>query len=177
MRVIRHWQIPQSDVVDDLVQEIFLKLSSNEYQILKSFSRSHGTLEPYLSAVAANVVRDYFRAAAAQKRSATTETASLDDLTERRLSDQSKGESLLANNVFLSEIDYHLRALSDKERTIFWLYYRQGLTAKEIAAVSSLELTEKGVESVIHRVTGHIRRSLASKAPRKSEGTDAQLKT
>lgn len=40
---------------------------------------------------------------------------------------------------------------------IFLLYYRQGLTASEIAALPSLDLTTKGVESVIARLTYMIR--------------------
>jgi len=40
---------------------------------------------------------------------------------------------------------------------IFFLYYRQGYTAAEIAALPSLQLTTKGVESIIARLTHMIR--------------------
>jgi RNA polymerase sigma-70 factor (ECF subfamily) len=44
---------------------------------------------------------------------------------------------------------------------IFLLYYRQGLTASEIAALPALGLTTKGVESIIARLTHMIRSHIA----------------
>ena len=45
-----------------------------------------------------------------------------------------------------------------RDRLIFWMYYRQGFTAKAIAAIPSISLTVKGVEGVIQRLTGQLRR-------------------
>jgi DNA-directed RNA polymerase specialized sigma24 family protein len=48
---------------------------------------------------------------------------------------------------------------SARDRQIFWLYYRQGMSAKEIAAIPSLDLGIKGVESVIGRLNELIRKA------------------
>lgn len=40
----------------------------------------------------------------------------------------------------------------DRDRTVFWLYYQQGMTAKDIAALPTIALSTKGVESVIFRM-------------------------
>lgn len=45
----------------------------------------------------------------------------------------------------------------DRDRTIFWLYYQQGMTAKDIAALPTIALSSKGVESVIVRVIRLVR--------------------
>jgi len=52
-----------------------------------------------------------------------------------------------------------------RDRTIFWLYYRQGLTAKEIGALPSIGLSLKGVESTLHRLTQLVREHLARTRP------------
>ncbi len=45
----------------------------------------------------------------------------------------------------------------ERNRTIFWLRHRQGLTASEIAAIPSIGLTTEGVESVLMRLADQIR--------------------
>jgi len=37
--------------------------------------------------------------------------------------------------------------------SIFWLYYEQGYSAKEISLLPSMGLTVKGVESTLQRLT------------------------
>ena len=48
-----------------------------------------------------------------------------------------------------------------RDRTAFWLYYRQGFTAKEIAGMPAMNLTVKGVESLLFRLTAVLRARLA----------------
>lgn len=52
-----------------------------------------------------------------------------------------------------------------REQVIFRLYYRQGLTAKEIASIPAFGLSVKGVESVILRITNQIRERIQKGAP------------
>ena len=52
--------------------------------------------------------------------------------------------------LLLDRVDACLRDLApsetrDRDRKIFWLYYRQGMTAKEIAGLPQIGLTLKGV--------------------------------
>jgi DNA-directed RNA polymerase specialized sigma subunit len=68
----------------------------------------------------------------------------------------------IAFEVFLNEIDEHLkRCLSgpdqERDRMIFWLYFRQGMSTKEIASLPAIGLGTKGVGSVIERLKRSIR--------------------
>jgi RNA polymerase sigma-70 factor (ECF subfamily) len=73
----------------------------------------------------------------------------------------------LENTILLSEIDQLLLQrgagpAEEKDREIFWLYYRDGLTAKAIASKSRTKLTVKGVEGVIARLTRFVKKSLGA---------------
>jgi DNA-directed RNA polymerase specialized sigma24 family protein len=48
---------------------------------------------------------------------------------------------------------------------LFWLYYRQGLTAEEIASMTGAGLTAKGVESALRRVAKWLRGEIQRPAP------------
>ena len=67
--------------------------------------------------------------------------------------------------VFLNEIDEHLkRGLTgpdqERDRTIFWLYFRQGMSTKEIASLAAVGLSAKGVGSVIDRMKHCLRQQV-----------------
>jgi RNA polymerase sigma-70 factor, ECF subfamily len=66
-------------------------------------------------------------------------------------------------SLLLSEVDKALQAAgaSERDRAIFWLYYRDGLTAAAIASLKSLGLSTKGVESLILRLTRSVKADLA----------------
>jgi RNA polymerase sigma-70 factor, ECF subfamily len=56
----------------------------------------------------------------------------------------------------------------DRDRTIFWLYYRQGMTAKEITGLPGIGLSLKGVESALHRLVKLVRDHLVEVRPGKT---------
>jgi RNA polymerase sigma-70 factor (ECF subfamily) len=73
--------------------------------------------------------------------------------------------SELEREILLREIDGILKTLShepnfERDHAIFWLYYSQGLTAKEIAALPDIKLGVKGVESVLLRLTRRLKVAL-----------------
>jgi hypothetical protein len=49
---------------------------------------------------------------------------------------------------------------AERDRQIFWLYHRHGLTAREIASIRYFGLTDKGVESVLVRLTALVKQEL-----------------
>jgi DNA-directed RNA polymerase specialized sigma subunit len=64
--------------------------------------------------------------------------------------------------VLLQEVDELLKVCSsgpdqERDRTIFWLYFRQGMSTKEIASLPNIGLSAKGVGSVIERLKHSIR--------------------
>ena len=70
-----------------------------------------------------------------------------------------------AYRILLREIDEHLKHCltgpdRERDRTIFWLYFKQGMSTKEIASLPTIGLTAKGVGSVIERLKHSIREQI-----------------
>ncbi len=152
------------EVVEDLIQETYVKLCADKCALLAEFEPEHpNAFLGFLQKVAANVVYDHFRKQRAIKRDIDS-TVELNEAVNQL----QPGTSHLAPSeliVFLKEVDDLLRGRGDgpgeeKERSIFWLYFRVGLTAKAIASIPAMELSVEGVESVIHRLKTFIRKSL-----------------
>lgn len=147
-RVIRKYVSDRAGLVDDLVQDVYVKLSANHARTLREFEPWYpGAAFGYLKTIAANVAHDYFKLRANKllDQAALPEHLAAEDATEWR--------------TLLRDIEDVLRKapVADRDRHIFWLYYRHGMSAKEIAAIGSLNLKVKGVESVIVRLNQIIR--------------------
>jgi RNA polymerase sigma-70 factor (ECF subfamily) len=69
----------------------------------------------------------------------------------------------------LAQLDQKLRSapeiIPERDRALFWLYYRQGYTAEEIARLSATGLTAKGVESALRRVTNWLKNEVGPGKP------------
>jgi RNA polymerase sigma-70 factor, ECF subfamily len=155
-RAALRWTSVSPSLVDDLVQETYLKLCSEEFRRLREFeSRHEGAIYGFLRTVAYNVTMDYFKVHHASKRGAALiNTGDFDTAlqTEGR-------EDFADSQILVREIEELLARISESERdrSIFLLYYRHGFTAKAIAKIPGLELTEKGVESCLLRLTRQLR--------------------
>jgi RNA polymerase sigma-70 factor (ECF subfamily) len=148
-------------VVDDLVQDTFLRLCADNCRLLRNFvSREPDSILGYLKVIAANVTHDHFRAQTSLKRGGEL---------RRVESDSDETESLPAMQSHVEAIEIGLQiaeiagvvqsfapdALPERDRTIFWLYYRQGFTAREISDIRAL-----GLESSIYRTTNLVRQAV-----------------
>jgi DNA-directed RNA polymerase specialized sigma24 family protein len=75
----------------------------------------------------------------------------------------------LEQEVLLAQLDEKLRSapeiIGERDRALFWLYYRQGLTAEEIAGLAGAGLTPKGVESALRRVAKWLRGEVQRQKP------------
>lgn len=156
-RTLHRWTYPQPCVVDDLVQETYLRLCANNWRALRECEFSDdNALFGYLKVVASNVVQDHFRTRCSQKRGGGKTECDLEPLTATIVS----GEDVVAraqHAVLLDQIKQCLRQTSDSQSSrnyaIFKLYFEAGLTAKAISRLSGISLTEKGVESAVVRMT------------------------
>jgi RNA polymerase sigma-70 factor, ECF subfamily len=154
---------PPRQVLDDLIQDTYLKLCENDSRMLRSFKpRSENSIYGYLKVVARNIVCDHFKAELAEKRGA----GQIDAIEEPFQNDpKTKGSNdmdSILRNLQLQEIERALLKVTagkDQQRkcTIFWLRHRQGLTASEIAALPAVGLSTEGVESVLLRLTVMVR--------------------
>jgi RNA polymerase sigma-70 factor (ECF subfamily) len=67
---------------------------------------------------------------------------------------------------------------AERDRTIFWLYYRTGLTTAAIAGLPSFNMNPKSVQSVIYRLTQILRNELSpaeTGSPPKTLGMNPSL--
>jgi RNA polymerase sigma-70 factor (ECF subfamily) len=149
-RVMRRYGFDRAGLSDDLVQEVYLKFSAHRAKVLREFKpRYPGAVFGYVKVIAANVVHDHFKSKVGKHpdHSPLPDNLAARDETEWR--------------ILIHEIDSLLKKppVSARDRQIFWLYFRQGLSAKEIASISSLDLTIKGVESVIVRLNQLVRKA------------------
>jgi RNA polymerase sigma factor (sigma-70 family) len=156
----------QTQEIDDIVQEMLLKIAHGRSESLRRLPQeSDEDAMAYLKCSAANTARDYFRVKRAGKRG-LEKTANLDDEVVARLAAEMTGIDI-DKRVLLSQIDCVLQ-VEPGERTIFWLYYRTGLSAKEIAALPYVQLGAKGVESLLRRMTIEVREAMTAR----SKGTN-----
>lgn len=168
LRVARRWGETSSQCVDDLVQGVYLKLCDHDCQRLRKFqSRHEDAFFGYLKVVAANHAQDTCKAAHSAKRGSGAKDASVgESVADSRAAPA--GAETSERRILLQELDALLLKLAqgphlERDRKVFWLYYRVGLTASAIAALPSIGLSTKGVESTISRLTRLLREQMYPK--------------
>jgi len=166
LRVARLWMTTSSPaLVDDIVQEVFLKLCEQERRILKEFQpRGDDSFMGLLRMVASSVSNDHFRRLNSIKRGGKVVTGSLNDDAVSATEVTQQGSRKMERSVLLAQLDNKMRSaprvIGERDRTIFWLYYGQGFTADEIARIHDTGLGAKGVESALRRVTQWVREEI-----------------
>ena len=157
---LRRWMAPNFDLIEDLTQEVYVTLCADDSAALRSFRSEHAeALIKYLTVVASSVAIDYLRANSAKKRGDGGVAVSIDAL-ERFAVRQTGSRSSQDHRTLVLDVDRCLRSrreVQPRDRWIFWMYFRHGMTSRAIAEIASLELTQKGVESAIRRLTRQVR--------------------
>ncbi len=168
-RKARKWGSVSPEVVDDLVQDIFLRLCADDCKVLRKFiPKGDDSIIGYLIVVARNVAHDHFRATMAQRAGGDahhleTEDGDLDFIPAFPTPTDSADW-----RIRMGEIDSALKSLmpepvTERDYSIFWMYFQQGFTAREIGGVEGFRLTVKGVESSILRTVKCLKEYLAVK--------------
>lgn len=171
LRTAHRWGEKSRPHLDDLIQDTYLKLCENDSLLLRSFEPRHEeSIYGFLKVVAANVVHDHFKSASAAKRGAGQADAILDPLQIDSKAADADSFDLVSRRLQLEQINRILSQVTagkdqQRNRAIFWLRHRQGLTASEIAAIPSIRLTTEGVESVLLRLAIMIRGHISSSTP------------
>jgi RNA polymerase sigma-70 factor (ECF subfamily) len=161
--------------VDDLIQETYLKLCADDFRILRSFEHQYpGAFSGYVKVVTANVVRDYFKSTHTKKRGAGNLEQLEEDFVPAAAEDSPGSPKSIEREILIQEIASHLQLCMtgpDQERNtrIFWLHYRVGLSARNIADLPGIGLTTKGVESILLRITKELRERMAEPKAEVSE--------
>jgi RNA polymerase sigma-70 factor, ECF subfamily len=173
MRTARRFGETSPQLLDDLVQETYLKVCANQCRVLREFKpQSEESIFGLLKAVAFSVVHDHFRGGLAAKRGGGRQDAELDNYRESAVAGR-EGLPEVEREILLGEIDACLTAATGttaRDRQIFWLYYRHGMTSRAIGSIARIRLTQKGVESVIQRLTSLVRRRLVETRMERTRG-------
>jgi DNA-directed RNA polymerase specialized sigma24 family protein len=160
------WGDPSSPLVEDLAQITYLKLLEGGCRLLREFAMQRPeAILGYLKKTAVNATHDYFKHSHSQSSGGENRHVSTSDVDPEAGDDIHGSQGKIAFGVFLYEIDEHLkRSLTgpdkERDRMIFWLYFRQGMSTKEIASLPTIELGTKGVGSVIDRLKHSIREQI-----------------
>lgn len=162
-RISRLWvSDPSPAIIDDIVQEVFLKLCEHDRRILRGFEpRGEDSFFGLLRLVTASVTNDYFRRQYSTKRGGKVLTMPLLDGDSSLGAQTAIQPSQVQHSALLEQLDRKLlsapKVIGPRDRALFWLYYRQGFTAEEISRLPAAGLTAKGVESALRRVTTWLR--------------------
>ncbi len=157
-----------SSLIDDLVQDTYLKLCANNCKALRLFKCRHeGGLPGFLKVIARNIANDYIRNSRSAKRGSGQELLNFEDpAIFRTIADSNRispETAILINQIEVFLVTRSQKCESERDNAIFWLYYRDGLCAKAISELPWIGLTVKGVESVLLRLTLEIKARVNSK--------------
>jgi RNA polymerase sigma-70 factor, ECF subfamily len=177
MRTARLWGQSSQSLVEDLVQVTYVKLWEDGCRLLRDFALQHPeAILAYLKRTAANVTHDHFKHGNTQSSGGANPHISTTDVDPEAGKEIDGSEERIAFGVFLNEIDEHLKHSlagpdQERDRMIFWLYFRQGMSTKEIASLPTIGLGTKGVGSVIERLKHGIREQIvgAGSDPKSAE--------
>ena len=146
--------------VEDLRQDSYMKLWKGSCLHLRNFAIKHpddDAILRYIRKTAANTTHDYLRKhGPVRDRMIENDDGTIDLIEEKRRNEL---------RILLKEIDEQLKHCltgpdQERDRAIFWLYFRQGMSTKEIASLPTSGLTTKGVGSVIERLKHDIREQI-----------------
>jgi DNA-directed RNA polymerase specialized sigma24 family protein len=180
VRVCHHWGESSHHTADDIVQEIYLKLCTNNLAVLRAFSPiGPSSVYGFVKVFAANHAHDILKAAKAKKRGGSFRTESIDDpLSGTVLGSHHEGPKELERKLLFGQVLKCLERVVEgpnavRDKRVFWLYYRLGLSASAIAGLPTINLSTKGVESTILRLTKAVRDQLCVKPTKSAEKTTA----
>jgi RNA polymerase sigma factor (sigma-70 family) len=166
LRTASAWGEPSPSLVEDLTQIIYLKLWEDGCRLLRDFALQHPeAILGYIKKTAANTTHDHFKHRRSQSAGGGQPHVSTSDVDPEAGGQVLGSQDRLAFQILVAEIDDCLtRNLTgpdrERDRMIFWLYFRQGMSTKEIASLPVIGLTVKGVGSVIERVKHAIREQI-----------------
>ena len=166
LRTAALWGEPSRATVEDLIQTTYVKLWEGGCAVLREFAIQHpDAILAYLKKTAMNATHDYFKHGHSQSAGGDQPHVSTSDVEPEAGKDVHGSENRLAYQVFLKEVDGYLNrcvteADRERDRMIFWLYFRQGMSAKEIASLPVVGLGAKGVGSAIDRLKHCVREQI-----------------
>jgi len=160
-RVARQYNHYSEDIVKDVTGSVYLKLCNNQFASLRNLRLEHeNSLFRYLQLVAFSVAHDFFKKLLPELDADEPK----DDLI---IPNQTGSVEQIERAISLNEIQRAVEKATrggnaQRDRAIFSLHYFQGFSTSAIARLPGINLTSKGVESVISRLSIAVRNTLTS---------------
>ena len=165
------------EVIDDLTQEVFIRLIDAERRALAAFrGLSENSIYTYLHTIAVNLVRDHFKKLRAQRRppAATSlseplrtadgpaEDATLGDyLPSADPNPEEIAESQeLQRRISAAVAESTLSSISTRDRLIFRLVFVRGMSARAVASYKGMRLSASGVEKRARKIRSLVKKIL-----------------
>ena len=165
----------EDDVIDDLIQETYLRLYRDN--LLKPLKADrHSGVDAFLHKIACEVVHDDFLAKRTQRRGGDSEHVPL----QPAMYPDHRAEELFSERLLLWDVDGVLTEVAplERDRRVFWLYYRIGMRKKAIASIPEVGLSVEGLERLLCSLTKAIRlrfRSLTNTSKDAQKGIHSEL--
>lgn len=149
------WGRSDPGLIEELVQASYARLVTA--RLLEHFQPHHpDAILGLVRLVAARTAQDYFKAQQREKRAAEVPLAEAGVVAAAAPND-----GLLLDEIEASLAPFLGRKAINRGQLIFQLYYRLGLSAAAIASIPCLDLSVKGVETLLHNLTRAARSRLA----------------
>lgn len=142
-----------SDIVDDLVQESFIKI----YKSIKNFNRT-GSVESYILAISYNVCLDYIKGL---KRKNVVQIDSFDDLSMYVNFEELVDDGNEEHNEFIENLSYYLLKLPNSQKEAIKLFFLKGMSHEEIS--KQLNISVGTSKSNLHKAKEKIKEILKQK--------------
>jgi RNA polymerase sigma-70 factor (ECF subfamily) len=157
LRTLRRYGETRREIIEELAQETYIKICLDDCRLLRNFEFRHENAFPgMLKVVARNVTLDYLRKL---PKPGLIVDCDITDMAGFLPDPRPSPQDIAKRKQQFEQFDDTLaEAFSQRDRDIFWLYWRQGFAAREIADLKiyksdkGVYLTEKGVESILHRM-------------------------
>ena len=148
--------VASRETIEDLTQDALLKLCRDNFSILREvIDKPDNVVEAFVKVTVGNLIRDEFRKERSLRRRPTAGFISAADLHGHFIDE--RPAAAIERDVLIREIDEILKRNltgphASRDRRVFWLFFRHEMTAKAIAAVPGIGLSDKGVESALLRL-------------------------
>jgi RNA polymerase sigma-70 factor (ECF subfamily) len=130
---------------------------------LRGFRADHpDSLLVYLRAAGSSAAYDHQRTQCTIKRGSGNPEASLEGM---QIESGENTLDLTRRTLLAHDIEKCLQGQKERDRKIFWLYYRQGFSVREISTLFPFGLTSSGIESTILRLNQIVRKCLGLHGP------------
>jgi RNA polymerase sigma-70 factor (ECF subfamily) len=155
---------PTRELLDDLVQECYVKICSDGCNVLRVFRQIRPDSDfGYLKVITSHAVLDCMR-----RHKMDRLLIPFEDAPE--LSGTDTHREIQIREIEKCLVQVTQGPTGDRDRMIFNLHYRQGLTANAISRIPSIELSCKGVESLLGRLRRALQRCLGGSARSAASG-------